>query len=390
MTRFSAALLSVLLLSAAPAGAQEVKPVPQTAAKKEPVKKPEAKKAAAKKQEAAPAPQPDEASDENAVFPPAPDLDEGAPFAPYPANARTTMGRERTWTTGEEDTLLDVARHFNLGYVEMRAANPEIDAWAPAPDTPMLIPTFRILPRARQDGIVVNLAKMRLYYFRTPGAEPVTFPIGIGRDGLMTPLGDTVITHKVAYPTWRPTPRMRAEHSYLPESVPPGPMNPLGTHALYLGWPEFRIHGSNKPWAIGRRVSSGCVRMYPEDIIRLFEMVPDGTKVTVVEQPLLLAWKGRTLWFEANPSRRQSNQIEIDGEFEPKPSTDAVRAAIAAAAGPAGKGRIDWAAVEKAMLERKGVPVIIADLDAEKEAVKAPEPEKKAKPVYRYNDQRSK
>jgi L,D-transpeptidase ErfK/SrfK len=324
------------------------------------------------------------AEGEDEEFPPAPDLDEGLPLPPYPPGAITAMGKMRTWTTGEEDTLLDVARHFNLGYVEMHAANPDVDAWAPLPGTTMTIPTFRLMPRAPQEGIVVNLAEMRLYYFKTPGTAPITYPIGIGRDGLMTPVGETQIISKIAGPVWRPTPRMRQEHSYLPESVPQGPMNPLGTHALYLGWKEFRIHGSNKPWAIGRRVSSGCMRMYPEDIIKLFNQVPVGTKVTVVEQPILVAWAGRKLYIEANPSRTQSTQLEIDGAFQPKELTEPLKKVILSVAGKPGAKVIDWEATAKAVLERRGYPVLIGDLDSTVPALskkETPTPAAKPRPA---------
>jgi L,D-transpeptidase ErfK/SrfK len=347
----------------------------------EPAPKPAAKKAAGPAAQN-PSPKPTMSAgkgpdSEDAEFPPAPDLDEGLPLPPYPPGAITAFGHMQTWTMGEEDTLLDVARHFDLGYVETRAANPDIDAWSPLPGTQMVIPSFRLLPRAKQEGVVVNLAEMRMYYFRKPGAAPETFPIGIGRDGLMTPVGETQITRKLAGPTWFPTARMRTDHPYLPASVPQGPMNPLGTHALYLGWKEFRIHGSNKPWAIGRRVSSGCMRMYPEDIIRVYGEVPVGTKVTVVEQPILIAWAGRQLYIEANPSRTQSNALEIDGEFEPKDMTDGLRKVILSVAGRAGD-LIDWDAAEQAVHERRGIPVLLADLDAGKAPPEAP---KKQRPL---------
>jgi L,D-transpeptidase ErfK/SrfK len=319
------------------------------------------------------------------------DVDENLPLPPYPPGARTTVGKMQEWETGEEDTLLDIARHFDLGFIEARAANPELDAWSPAPGDRAVIPSFHLLPRARQDGIVVNLAEMRLYYFRRAGEAPETFPIGIGRDGLLTPLGETQIERKVAGPTWIPTERMRKEMPWLPASVPPGPENPLGTHALYLGWQEVRIHGSNKPWAIGRRVSSGCMRMYPEDIIRLFDQVPVGTKVTVVEQPILVAWADGDLYIEAHPSRIQSNDLEITGEFKPKEMTDAMRKNIIAAAGQGSEGAIDWDRAEKAVRERLGYPVVIAGPGLKK----APREERRAAATraespraktQRYND----
>jgi len=321
------------------------------------------------------------------------DTDETTPLPPYPPHALTSIGALQTYAMGEEDTLEDVARYYKLGYVELRAANPKVDPWTPVPGEPVTIPSFHLLPRAKQVGIVVNLAQMRMFYFKTPGKPPVTFPIGIGREGLLTPTGETSIVNKVVGPTWFPTPRMREEKPYLPAAVGPGPSNPLGTHALYLGWPEYRIHGTDKPWAIGRRVSSGCMRMYPEDIKTLYNMVPVGTKVTVVDQPILVAWVGDTLYLEANPSKSQNIDIEINGEHQDKDLTDGLRKVIIDAAGvPADK--IDWDAVKDAVRERAGYPVVIGgnedkdDSADEKKKASPPAPPHsffKASTETRYN-----
>lgn len=292
------------------------------------------------------------------ALPPAIDTDETL-IPDYPKGARVAMGKMQTYYTQEQDTLLDIARYFNLGFVEARAANLDLDPWTPVPGTEITIPTFHILPRAPQEGIVVNLAEMRLYYFKKKGEEPETYPIGIGRDGLQTPVGETTVIRKAANPTWYPTDRMREEKPFLPAAVPPGPSNPLGEYALYLGWPEFRIHGSNKPWAIGRRVSSGCIRMYPEDIKQLYSTVPDGTKVTVVDQPILIGWVGDTLYLEATPTKTQSNDVEILGEFKPKDLDEPLQKAITNAAGRNAE-LIDWDVVRRVIHERKGYPVMIA------------------------------
>lgn len=277
----------------------------------------------------------------------------------YPMGARIAMGKNQTYVVGEEDTFLDIARHFGVGYVEMRAANPDIDPWAPAPGKEVLIPGMQLLPRARQQGVVVNLAKMRLYYFRDPGREPISYPIGIGSEGLDTPTGVTKIVRKMAGPSWYPTDRMREAKTWLPRMVPPGVSNPLGTHALYLGWPTFLIHGSNKPWGIGRRVSSGCMRMYPENIVDFFEMVPVGTRVAIVDQPILVGWLDDGLYLEANPTYTQSVDIENGLDITPTPLTDKMREMIVAAAGVAAS-RVNWSVVEKTVKERSGVPVMIA------------------------------
>jgi len=313
---------------------------------------------------------------------PVTNADEGYDLPDYPPGARISEGQMQTYITGEEDTFLDIARHFSLGYVELRAANPDLDPWAPIPGSEMTIPTFKLLPRAPQEGIVVNLGEMRLYYFRTPGAPPVTFPLGIGSEGLDTPTGTTSIIRKVAGPTWSPTDRMRKLKPWLPAVVPAGPSNPLGTHAMYLGWPTFLIHGSNKPWGIGRRVSSGCMRLYPEDITQLFDMVPVGTRVTVVDQPVLMGWLKDGFYLEANPSKTQSNEIEMDGAHTVKPLDDDLRKVIIHAAGPHADS-IDWSIVSDVVRQRRGYPVRVApapggNMDAPKADKKA---DKKAQPT---------
>jgi L,D-transpeptidase ErfK/SrfK len=208
---------------------------------------------------------------------------------------------------------------------------------------------------------------MRMYYFETPGKPPLTFPLGIGREGLETPTGTTSIVKKVVGPTWFPTERMRQEKPWLPAAIHAGNQNPLGTHAMYLGWPTFLIHGSNKPWGIGRRVSSGCMRMYPEDIITMFGLTPIGTKVTVVNQPIKVGWLEDGLYLEANPTLTQSNQIEVDGTHDIKPMTAGIRKTIAEAAGSQAS-HINWALAEKVVRERRGIPVLIAKPDSTPEA----------------------
>jgi L,D-transpeptidase ErfK/SrfK len=260
-----------------------------------------------------------------------------------------------TYRAAYEDTLLEVARRFKLGYVEMVAANPGTDPWIPGEGTNVVLPTVHLLPDADHEGIVINLADMRLYYFAEPGSAPRSYPIGIGRDGLTTPLGATEIVRKRKDPTWHPTARMREEDPELPEVVPPGPDNPLGNRAMYLGWPAYLIHGTNKPWGIGRRSSSGCIRMYPEDAEELFELAEIGTKVTVVDQPVKLEWIDGELFMEAHPTQAQADQIEIDGRFTPQLPGQVVDQVLAFAG--AKVSRVDWSRIRQATIERRGYPI---------------------------------
>lgn len=260
--------------------------------------------------------------------------------------------------TARGETMLDVARANDLGILELMAANPGIDPWVPGDGVPLVLPTAFVLPDAPRDGIVINLAELRIYYFRRKG-EPrfQTRPIGIGREGFTTPLGETKIVRKAKDPTWRPTASTRADRPELPEAVPPGPDNPMGAFALYLGWPTYAMHGTNQPWGVGRRVSRGCIRLYPEDIEALFPQVPVGTRVTVVDQMAKLGWGGNDLYLEAHPSLAQLDQLEEHERFSPE-ALPGLQEMILAAAGSESY-RIDWAEVARAERDRRGFPVLI-------------------------------
>ncbi len=256
------------------------------------------------------------------------------------------------------ETLMDVARRYDLGFVELRAVNLDIDVWRPDDGTAVRLPRVHLLPDAAREGIVVNLAEMRLYYFSEDGAVPRTYPIGIGREGRLTPTGQTKIVRKKASPTWYPPASIRAEKPDLPSVVPPGPDNPLGEHALYFDWPEYLIHGTNKPDGVGRQVSAGCLRMYPEDVAELFEMVPVGTPVTVVDQPVKVAEINGEYYLEVHPSPRQADEIEFEGSLTPAMPENLV-AMVLNAVGEEDE-RIDWNSVRQAGVNRHGVPVRIS------------------------------
>jgi L,D-transpeptidase ErfK/SrfK len=282
-------------------------------------------------------------------------------LAAAPSHAATggndVFGSLRYYLPEGDTTLLDVAREYGLGILDIQAANPGVDPWVPGDDLPVLLPTAYILPDAPREGIVINLAELRLYYFKVKGKPPITTAIGVGREGFMTPLGRTTIVRKQKDPTWRPTAGTRADKPELPGVVPPGPDNPLGAYALYLGWSTYLIHGTNKPWGVGRRVSRGCIRLYPEWIEKLFAWVPVGTKVTVVDQPIKLGWRGDELYIEVQPDRDQLDQLEATGTFLPGPPIDA-RDMIVAKAGDA-TSRVDWNIVDAALRQKLSIPIQI-------------------------------
>ena len=280
---------------------------------------------------------------------------EAAQF-PLAPNAEA-VGALGTYTTKRSDTLLDVARRYDLGYTQLIAANRGVSAWAPGAGRRITLPSFYILPYAPHDGIVVNLAEQRLFYYPPGGQTVETFPVGIGMNLKMTPRGTTQVVWKEPNPTWIPTASERAEDPDLPGEVPPGPDDPLGDFALHLGWPDYLIHGTNLPDGIGRNVSHGCIRLYPEDIATLFHAVSVGTPVRVVDQPVEAGWIGNELYLEVHPDQQQTKTLDLDRTFKPAPPPQLAAFVVAVAGNQL--YRVDWPAVRRAGLERNGIPVRI-------------------------------
>lgn len=210
-------------------------------------------------------------------------------------------------------TLLDVAKKFNLGQEEIVRLNPKVDRWLVREGEMVRIPNKRILPDTPRDGVTLNIAEFRMYYYPRNSGQVVTYAHGIGRQDWKTPLGKTKIINKVKNPSWNPPASIRREHAadgdILPAVVPPGPHNPLGSRALYLGIPGYRIHGTDidKVYGIGMQITHGCVRMYPEDIEQLYDLVPSGTNVYIVKQPIKVGWLNNVLYIEAHPDLEGEN-----------------------------------------------------------------------------------
>lgn len=267
------------------------------------------------------------------------------------------VGAVGEYVTRREDTLPDIARRSDLGYGQLIAVNRRIDPWLPGAGHKIVIPSVYLLPDVPHHGIVINLAEQRLYYFPPGGDTVETYPIGTGVDADMTPRGTTQIVRKDVRPTWYPPPSIRAEKPELPAAVPPGPDNPLGEYAFRLGWPRYLIHGTNKPYGVGRHVSHGCIRLYPEDIERLFTQVPAGTPVRVVDEEIRLAWVDDELYLEVTPSRRQRDEMDLNTPVTPDRPRD-LADRVAVAAGPE-VSRVDWHLVGKIGAKRTGVPTRI-------------------------------
>jgi L,D-transpeptidase ErfK/SrfK len=234
----------------------------------------------------------------------------------------TIVGEDQTVLTVYEDTLYDLARAYSLGSEELIRVNPGVDPWIPGAGKTVVIPGRHILPPGPREGIVVNLPEHRLYYYPKPNRdgtrEVITYPVSIGKMDWRTPLGLTHVIQKQKNPIWYPPESVRKEHAAagdpLPPKVPSGPDNPLGLFAMRLaaGNGTYLIHGTNNPIAVGLAVTHGCIRMYPDDVAALFPLIPVGTPVRLINEPLKVAWVDGQLLLEAHPP------VDAEGQsFEP-------------------------------------------------------------------------
>lgn len=290
-----------------------------------------------------------------------------------PANGDEVVGSISTVAVRDGETLIDIARDHGLGYNELVDANPDLDPWLPPTGAEVTLPTQYVLPSAPRDGIIVNVAEMRLYYYPPPApdggsAVVLTFPIGIGQEGSSTPLGITSIVSKAADPSWVVPASVRQEYALegvtLPAVVPPGPDNPLGRHALRLGWTSYLIHGTNKPFGIGMRVSHGCIRMYPRDVERLFHMVPVSTPVWIIDQPNKLGRLDGELYLESHAPIVSAGEPPADYLALTVPAVEAV-----VAMDSLGEAR---EAVVRIAARRSGMPERVAALRTVDPAEPAP------------------
>jgi L,D-transpeptidase ErfK/SrfK len=277
--------------------------------------------------------------------------------AAYSFDSRdTVVGMVREHEVRPDESLIEIARNFGLGYNEIIEANPGLDPFVPGTGREVVIPTSWVLPDVPSfRGIVINLSELRLYYFfdRDRSEYVMTFPIGIGREGRDTPVGEFSVVQKIVHPAWHVPESIREEEPSLPAVVPPGPKNPLGSHALRLSLGTVLIHGTNKPWGVGRRVSHGCIRLYPEDIPRLFASVPNGVKVTIVRQPVKVGVKGGHVYIEAHKDDAADNPDRAkNGYFDEAVKLLAKKKLLA---------RVSTKKLYMALEKRQGIPVDISD-----------------------------
>jgi L,D-transpeptidase ErfK/SrfK len=212
------------------------------------------------------------------------------------------IGAPTTDLVESEDTLLDVAARHRLGFERVARLNPGVDVWIPDPGTVLRLPTQHVLPDGPHRGLVVNLPELQLYDFTRPG-EPEVLAVAIGDEMDPSLIGEFRIGRKRERPEWRVPKSIRAEKPELPEVVPPGPDNPLGDHWLTIGGTSYGLHGTNNRWSIGREATHGCLRLYNEDVAKLYARTPEKTPIRLVYQTVKLGLRDGEILVEAHPDR---------------------------------------------------------------------------------------
>jgi L,D-transpeptidase ErfK/SrfK len=286
-----------------------------------------------------------------------------------PTDSSSVVGNDNHMAAVYKDTLLDIARRNSLGYYEIIRANPGVDMWLPGAGTDIMLPGRRILPPGPHEGIVVNLPEHRLYYY--PKAKKgekqvvITYPVSIGKMDWKTPIGETRVIQKEKHPNWYPPEGVRKEHlangDPLPAVVKAGPDNPLGDYAMRLaaGNGTYLIHGTNNPMAVGMAITHGCVRMYPEDVAALFPLIPVGTKVWLINEPVKVAFVDGELLMEAHPP------VDEEGQNTSEPNLDLLSQKLDQALGST-TAAIHWDFAKEALQAANGIPTVVglqADLD---------------------------
>jgi len=275
----------------------------------------------------------------------------------YLKGNESVVGELKSVRAEFNDTLLDVGRKNGFGYEDLKLINPDVDTWMPGEGREIRLPGQFVIPNVPREGLVLNIPEMRLYYFpKDKQGEVITYPLGVGREGWATPYLRTSIVQKKENPAWYPPESIRKEHEEkgdpLPKIVKAGPDNPLGAFALRLGMRDYLIHGTNKPWGVGMRVSHGCIRLFPEDIADLFQRVDIGTPVNIINQPYKVGELDGVIYLEVHPHLDEDNN-----HFEQNSLTEVVKYIIATT--EENRYKIDWNLVKTVVNESKGIPVAI-------------------------------
>lgn len=279
---------------------------------------------------------------------------------PLPPAGDDVVGEVQVIKARYEDTFAGLSETHDLGYLELVAANPGVDPWLPGEGTDIVLPTRYILPPGPREGIVINLAEYRLYYYPQGQNVVHTFPLGIGREGWGSPVGNARITTMINNPAWYPPQSIRDEHAAdgdpLPKVVPPGPDNPLGPYKMNLSMPGYLIHGSNKKFGIGMRVSHGCFRMLNHNVLELAGMVKVGTSVRIIDEPYKFGVSQGKVYLEAHtPLQDEDKHMTLMDKHAVVINTLLKRDEAA------GVLQLDWEMIRDVIAGEDGLPIQIAE-----------------------------
>lgn len=270
------------------------------------------------------------------------------------------IGNISSYTIKENETLIDISRRYNLAFPEVLLNNKSInDPWILEAGKVISLPGRHILPSGKREGIIINKGDLRAYYFKDQNTV-YSFPIGIGRANWDTPTGKARIVGKKKNPYWTVPKSILEEEPHWPKVVKPGPDNPLGTRAIYLSISGYLLHGTNKPWGVGMRVSHGCIRMYPEGIEELYDMVKEGDKVKIVEQNVKAGWQGGVLYLEVHTMHEYG--LEEDEEKKPNIRLLPEAAKLIQEAAGTHIAKIDWVKVTEIVRTASGTPKAVLSI----------------------------
>ena len=273
-----------------------------------------------------------------------------------PHHGNDLIGNLMTVQAQSGESLTDIGDKYGIGLHEMLEANPSLNQREISGGEEIIIPTQFVLPKYRT-GIVINLAECRLYYFTPDGKSVITYPVGLGRKGWRTPTTSTTIIRKTARPVWTVPSSIRSyvyeqTGNWLPDAIPPGPENPLGPYAMYLGTHGYLIHGTNQPWSIGKLISAGCIRLYNADVTELYQYVKTGTPVRILHQPYKAGFQNGRLYLEAHVP------VNIGESPSDLNMISAERSVLAATHD---KDNINWDSVRQIIEQQNGVPEPVGD-----------------------------
>lgn len=273
---------------------------------------------------------------------------------PMPDPNNSVVGQIQTARIKWGNNFNNLGRQYDIGYDAMVCANPQYQNKSLPLFYHAVIPSKFLLPPGPRDGIVVNLPEKRLFYYNPETDQVMTFPVGVGKQGWATPLGVLKIVQKIVNPTWLAPKDVLQElasegYTNVPTSIPAGPQDPLGAFAMRLSNPSYLIHGTNDPASIGTQASSGCIRLFPEDISALFQAVPQGTDVRIVNNPYILGWNNTSLYLVTFPTLAGDPPLDLNA-IEAQVLTDTQGMSA----------HIDWRKIAETVLASNGIPARIA------------------------------